>query len=153
MQFNLTILVCAVVLLCAVETLPRKYSDKKQDDDKESDNFVYIGSSKNSFKPMIGDDKILRSSPYYSFMPVGYFGNGKPMQIDQHHQHGSLLNLNIHHLLEPFMLITFLVYVLCLLDKAKVIGPLSRLDLDMPTQPIEYEGYTNYLKRNITADF
>ncbi|KAG5677515.1 hypothetical protein PVAND_007270 [Polypedilum vanderplanki] len=152
-----TILIC-VVLFCAVYSLPtRKHHDKNKHDkevENESD-YIYTGSSNKNYKPMIDEDKILRSSSYYQFLPMGFVANEKPiMAVDQHPHHGSsLLNLNIHQLLEPFMLITFLVFVLCLLDKSKVLTPISRLDLDIPSQAVEYEGYMNYLKRNHTSDF
>jgi hypothetical protein len=149
---QLTTILVLAVLLCAANSVPRKYPEKKHEIEEKENDYVYIGSSKNVYKPE--DEKILRSSPYYQFLPMG-FVNEKPMQVpmnNNNNHHGSLLNLNIHQLLEPFMLITFLVFVLCLLDKAKILTPISRLDLDIP-QAIEYEGYANYLKRNHTADF
>lgn len=150
---------CAVVI--SSSSSYRKYPEKRRnvEDEKGGDNFVYIGGSKSKSKPAAEDNKTLRSAPYYSLIPMA-IGSNKPSEYSYlppstHHQNnmGSLLNLNIQHLLEPFMLITFLIFVLCLLEKAKILAPLSRLDIEaLPPHPLtEYEGYVNYIKRNSTA--
>lgn len=131
---------------------PARDETTNQEDKKK---FVLVGASSTAPKITFGnneDDKALRSA-YYSMYPMmithGH-GNG-------HHHHPanspntSLLNLNLG-LLEPFMLITFLLFVLCLIDKAKIIS-MARNEFDQNYygghSHLDMDGYPNfYIKRN-----
>lgn len=82
-----------------------------------------------------------------------------PMMITNSHspnkhpsqQHSNpLLNLNLG-LLEPFMLMTFLLFVLCLIEKAKIL-PVGRHEFDPFHPHRDYEGYNYFMKRN-SSDF
>ena len=143
---------CILVTLSIVA--PRIFPDNNNiQDEKNTENFVLIGGSSNEkLKPKIHDDKNFRSGHYYSLVPMA-IAHTKPnsdyysMTPPQHHHPANgLINANVQ-LLEPFMLVTFLLFVVCLIDKARTM-PISRIDKDFQL----YEGYTNFInpKRNQT---
>lgn len=153
---KLNILITVLVLLAAVKSTPIIYPENINHNNKDAENFVLIGGSSSSekLKPKIEDDKVFRSGHYYSLLPIALAAtkpnadyHGHPAG---HHPHptNGLVNANVQ-LLEPFMLVTFLLFVLCLIDKARPHTlPLSRIDRDY----LLYEGYSNYVKRN-QSDF
>jgi len=95
-----------------------------------------IGNSKDEYKPDDDEDKSQRSGylPGYPLTlhsrPYGGYGSygGGPSYTPQ----TSLISANIH-LLEPFMLITFLLFVLTLVDRARAPSLLSRNDVIQDT--------------------
>ncbi|KAL7047422.1 hypothetical protein ACKWTF_002897 [Chironomus riparius] len=155
MQLRLSLVVCILVTLSFA--FPRNFPDNnKIQDEKNTENFVLIGGSSNEkIKSKIQDDKNFRSGHYYSLVPMAiahtkpnsdYYSLAPPQHNNHHHPANGLINANVQ-LLEPFMLVTFLLFVLSLLDKAKMM-PISRIDTDFQL----YEGYTNFInaKRNQT---
>jgi hypothetical protein len=119
--------------------------------DRNTDNYVLIGgSSKEKLKPKIEDDKNFRTGHYYSLIPMAithtkpssdYYSPNPPYNNHNHHPANGLINANIQ-LLEPFMLVTFLMFVVCLVEKARTMPfPISRIDKDFQ----HYEGYANFI--------
>jgi len=154
MQLSLSLVACILALSIA-KTLPRIFSenhDNNIQNDGNIENYVLIGgSSDEKLKPKIEDDKNFRTGHYYSLIPMAithtkpssdYYSVNPP---HNHHNHpaNGLLNANIQ-LLEPFMLITFVLFVLCLVDKARTL-PISRIDKDFQL----YEGYANFMNAKI----
>lgn len=160
---KLTIAVLFVVTITVTNSSPRVYSEKiinnsnGNDENGIDENFVLIGgSSTENLKPKIVDDKAFRSGHYYSLVPIAvahtkpnsdYYSPNLGYHPSHHPTPGNgLINANVH-LLEPFMLVTFLLFVLCLVDKARSLPiPISRFDRDFQL----YEGYNNYINRNQT---
>ena len=161
MQLRLSLFIYIVVTLSIAKSSPRNYAENqnKIQEDGNAENFVLIGgSSKEKLKPKIQDDKNFRTGHYYSLVPMA-IAHAKPnsdyysTNPSQHHNHhhnptNGLINANVQ-LLEPFMLVTFLLFVLCLVDKARTMPlPISRIDKDYQL----FEGYANFInaKRNQT---
>jgi hypothetical protein len=148
MQFKW--LVIFALLLGAAYGRHKTFSAGKQSDSKE-ENFVLVGASSSS--PILKfEDEKLRSSYYYPMM----IAKPHDYSVQQsHHHHSStpatsLLNLNLG-LLEPFMLVTFLIFVIQLIEKAKILN-IARQELEQyhhdfePNNPDSY-----YIKRNSTV--
>jgi hypothetical protein len=156
MQLSL-LFACILVTLSIASS--RIFPDKKISikDEGNSENFVLIGeSSKEAMKPKIEDDKNFRTGHYYSLIPMAithtkpnsdYYSSTPSHHNHHHHPTNGLISANIQ-LLEPFMLMTFLLFVLCLVDKARLPLPISRIDKDIEL----YESYANFVnsKRNQT---
>lgn len=108
-------------VLCAVSSAPRR------NDEVGSSNYVMIGNSND------GDEKNIRSR-YQNYYPThhrpsiiyqgGYNGQGASSNNPQ----TSLISAQVN-LLEPFMLVTFLLFVLSLIDRAKILPLISRNDI------------------------
>lgn len=72
-------------------------------------------------------------------------------EFSHQHQHtpNSLLNLNIG-LLEPFMLVTFLIFVLNLISGAKILH-VGRKEFDyFQQQQHDYDNFNYFMRRNST---
>lgn len=70
------------------------------------------------------------------------------------HTPSSLLNLNIG-LLEPFMLVTFLLFVLNLIEKTKILH-VGRKEFDyfqQQQQNHDYDGNFNYYMRRNSTEY
>lgn len=123
---HLKVLILCCFLFCVVKSLPRRI-------DEGGNGYVMIGNSNAGYKTsQESEEKITRSSGHaqplvlYAKPSSDYHsGYGHPGVFQQ--PQNSLISANIH-LLEPFMLVTFLLFVLSLLDKAKVSHFLRRND-------------------------
>lgn len=127
-------LLCAFT--CCLTLIPRE----KLSSDTNGENFVLVGASSPSQKIKFEDDKKIRSAYYFPMMAVNPSQHGS--DYHHHHSHGSpnsLLNLNLG-LLEPFMLVTFLLFVVNLIEKAKILHIARKDKLD--------EGNYNYYNKN-----
>lgn len=89
-------------------------------DEYKSDDDEYK-SQRSGYLP--GYPITLHSRPYQAYGSYGSYG-GSPSYTPP----TSLISANIH-LLEPFMLITFLLFVLTLVDRARSPSLLSRKDV------------------------
>jgi hypothetical protein len=183
MKFKYLILLSAIFhsAFLAKKFTTRFFPDENRkssaDHKTESNNFVLIPNHEGDKTPKSKDvieDKTLRSSPYLSLLPMpmtivnskkasaDYFSYPSNHYDHHHNHHGSpnnensLISANVN-LLEPFLLISFLLFVLSLLEKARIIHPIARLDRDyyyfqrQQQQPLEFErfiDYNNYVKRN-----
>lgn len=159
MQLKILLVICFVLVFSIVSS--RNFPDNsKNHHEGSTENFVLIGeSSSEKLKPKIEDDKNFRSGHYYSLIPMAIahtkpssdYYSMTPTHPNNHHNHhphpsNGLVNIQ---LLEPFMLVTFLLFVLCLVDKAKLLPlPISRIDKDYHIYG-EYENFVN-AKRNQT---
>lgn len=153
MQLSLSLVACILALSIA-KTSPRIFPenhDNNIQNDENTENYVLIGGTSNEkLKPKIEDDKNFRTGHYYSLIPMAithtkpssdYYSVNPPH--NHHRPSNGLLNANIQ-LLEPFMFITFVLFVLCLIDKARTL-PISRIDKDFQL----YEGYANFMNAKI----
>jgi hypothetical protein len=126
---------------------------EKLSHEEKDENFILVGASSHNPKITFNNDdeegnKALRSS-YYSMYPMMIHQNSPASSHSHHQPQNHLLNLNLG-LLEPFMLITFLLFVLCLIDKAKLIN-ISRNDFDQNFyghQHLDLENFHDFIKRN-----
>lgn len=102
---------------CFAVCAPRKY-------DNVENKWELIGNSKEGYKKLVDDDKDHRSVyfPSYFNRPLNQGGFNSP---GTPYIQSSLISSNIH-LLEPFLLVTFLVFVLSLLDKARLLPALTK---------------------------
>lgn len=124
------VIVCGL-LFSVINSAPRK-------NDGDS-NFVMIGNSKDGYKLKDDDDKSHRSGYPQSYPIVLHNRPTSPYQASAfgsygptYNPHSSLISANIH-LLEPFMLVTFLLFVLTLVDRARVQSLISRRDVVQET--------------------
>lgn len=143
--------VLIVFFFGVVSSAPRKIEDG---------NFVMIGHSQpqNQLKKLSeGEDKNVRSSypmmmssgsrpsSEYHYGPSynGYGGYGGPITPSP-----SLISANVH-LLEPFLLVTFLMFVLSLIDKARVPPQFARNDFiqEINTTSPEIENFRSFLHK------
>lgn len=137
--------------LTIVLVFGRKFPMENLQQDTKGDNFVLVGASSSSSSPILKfeDDNKLRSAYYYPMIvkPTDY-----PMAHNHHQSPNSLLNLNLG-LLEPFMLVTFLLFVLNLIDKAKILH-LAKTELEN-NRHRDYDNNPDsnyyYIKRNSTV--
>lgn len=142
-----------VLILCGF--LIFATSSSQRFDDEENSNFVMIGNSKDPYKAgQDAEDKTFRHGFYPGYpvvvhKPPGneYHGGGFGYQgpaIPANPQPSSLISANIN-LLEPFMLVTFLLFVLSLIDKSR-LPVLSRNDYiqEIPLRPTP--SIENFLK-------
>lgn len=114
---HLKVVILCSFLFCAIYSAPRKFEDT-------GSGYVMIGQSRD-VKPLTkSDEKFHRSAHHITAYPL-YLHHPKPSSDYQvnypgHHHYGnpstSLISANIN-LLEPFMLATFLMFVLSLLEK------------------------------------
>lgn len=109
---HLKVVIACGFLFCIINTAPRKYD--------ENLNYVMVGSSKDD-KLNSDEDKRFRSGYY----PVIAHKLSYPTYGQSYTPQTSIISANIH-LLEPFMLITLLLYVLSLVDRARVSSLISR---------------------------
>lgn len=121
--------------------------------EEKSDNFVLVGASPTVKSVKFEDDK-LRSAYYYPMMvtkPSSDYSSMHPASHHHHHTPSSLLNLNLG-LLEPFMLVTFLLFVINLIDKAKILH-IARNELEHHVNHDYENNPDNYyfIKRNSTV--
>lgn len=122
---HLKVLIFCGFLVAVVVSAPPEY-------DARSPNYVLVGSSE-GFKEIEDNRRSRYSNPLLlhqrpsSEYQHGFYGYNPPY----HHQPtspNSLISANVH-LLEPFMLVTFLLFVLSLIDKARIpAGVLARDD-------------------------
>lgn len=131
-RMHLKVVILVGLLLCAVSSAPRRH------DEGGSRNYVMIGNSNEGLK--VDDEKknhrsgypfpiMLHNRPSSSYQFQGGFNgyngqNGGSSSIPQ----SSLISAHVH-LLEPFMLFTFLLFVLTLIDKAQIRPMISRNDV------------------------
>lgn len=125
---HLKVLILCCLLFCVIYSAPRKFEDVA------SPGYVMIGSSDSGYK---NEEKNDRSAQHYTY-PLslharpsseyqgGYYPGGF-QGAPYNPQPTSLISANVH-LLEPFMLVTFLLFVLSLIDKARLPGFLRRND-------------------------
>lgn len=128
---QLKVLIFCGFLVFVISSTSHRYEDGA------GSNYVMIGNSKDAYKSE-AEDKTYRtgflpsyplvlhnrpSSDNYHGGLLGFNGGVAP-NINQ--QSSSLISANIH-LLEPFLLVTFLLFVLSLVDKAR-FPPLARND-------------------------
>lgn len=140
-------LIIFIVIICAVSSgNSRKYPSDKITASTEGD-FILVS------QPSKFDDEKLR---YYPPSPMNKPSSDYSMyhsHHDSHHGPSSLLNLNLN-LLEPFMLVTFLLFVLNLLEKAKILH-MARKEIEHSSSyhRYAYENPDNYffMKRNSTV--
>lgn len=137
-----TLILCGF-LVFAISSAPDRYDE----------GYVMIGNSKDVFKSE-AEDKTYRNGFLPSY-PLVLHNNRPPSDYQNgfvgfngasNSQPPSLISANIH-LLEPFMLVTFLLFVLSLVDKAR-FPPLARNDYiqDIPVKSTpDIEGFLKLL--------
>lgn len=127
------VIFCGFMFL-GISSAPRSYD--------ETGNFLKIGSSNQGSQDL--EEKNHRSS--YSHIPMML--HNRPSSDYQYHgyvpavasQATSLISANVN-LLEPFMLVTFLLFVLSLIDKAKLPFLSKRNDNHTSSEPSDYDRY------------
>lgn len=113
---HLKVVILCSFLFCAIYSAPRKFEDT-------GSGYVMIGQSRD-VKATFKDDKVHRSAQHITAYPL-YLHHPKPLSDYQASfpeyvkPSTSLISANIN-LLEPFMLVTFLMFVLSLLEKLKL---------------------------------
>lgn len=130
------VIFCGFVFL-GISSAPRSYD--------ETGNFVKIGSS-NQGSPDL-EEKNHRSSYIHSPMML----HNRPSSDYQYHgfvpavasQSTSLLSANVN-LLEPFMLVTFLLFVLSLIDRARLPFLSKRNDNYTSSEHSDYDRYHHH---------
>lgn len=149
---HLKVVIFSGILLFVVSSAPRKYEDSG------SSSYVMIGNSNESYKKLENDDKKIRSGYSHNMMMnhrpssdyhTGYNTGGYGSSGSPYHSQSSLISANVQ-LLEPFMLVTFLLFVLSLIEKSKIPHQLSRNDyVQELLEP--HNNYTN--ADSISADY
>lgn len=153
-----------VAVFCAFVIYIAYASPRKFDESSGIPSFVLVGSSKDVTvkKASESDDKNVRSGYSQSYPLVlhsrpssdyyGYGSNGFGGQLPSVNPQSSLISANVH-LLEPFLLVTFLLFVLSLIDKARLSSLLPRRDFLLDRSDIDRNNplYQKlYSKRNQT---
>lgn len=122
------ILVCGF-LICIISSAPRRFND-------EGPSYVMIGNSKDNFKQDEDDEKnqrgyapmMLHNRPASVYQQYGPSYTPHTSIGPSYTPQTSLVSANVH-LLEPFMLVTFLLFVLSLVDRARSPSLISRNDV------------------------
>lgn len=142
-------LIMAKFLFVIIVILISSITASAKPSESNHDNFVLVGASPSKSKIKFEDNNKLRSAYYYPMMiakpPLSDFA----MRPAPHHSPNSILNLNLG-LLEPFMLVTFLLFVINLIDKAKIL----HISRNEHLQSQDYENNPDpyyYIKRNSTV--
>lgn len=153
-----------VAIFCAVFIYSVFGSPRKFEDSSGGSSYVLIGNSRNEVKKAVdSEDKNVRSgysqsypmmlhsrpsSDFYSYGGNNGFSGFLPAINPQ----SSLISANIH-LLEPFLLVTFLLFVLSLIDKARLSSLLPRRDYLLDRSDVDRNSahfQKLYAKRNQT---
>lgn len=117
---HLKVLVLSVFLVCSISSTSSRFE------------LISNSNSKDDYKEFVGgiDSKIQRSGyPHnhpLAFHNRPYNDNGGFTGLT--YPQTPLISANVH-LLEPFLLVTFLLFVLSLLEKARFVSMASRRDV------------------------
>jgi hypothetical protein len=143
-------LIVLLILCSAVYSIPNKYSDRYTDEKKIPGNFILIGGTTNHENNQLEKVKPFRSHHYpIPTMILSHKPSEEYYSTNMAPTHGSaLINANVQ-LLEPFMVVTFILFVLKLIERARMA---SRSDFEFYTHPNYRNEYMNdnLYKKNIT---
>ena len=123
------LLVCGF-LICIISSAPRRFND-------EGSNYIMIGNSKDNYNQEEDEKNQRGYAQSYPIMlhnrPTSAYQGYEPSYTHtslgpSYTPNTSLVSANIH-LLEPFMLVTFLLFVLSLVDRARIPSLISRNDI------------------------
>jgi hypothetical protein len=125
MHFKVVVKLSSVILLASA--LASEYEDP------QDSRYVMVGTSQERVREKMASKKNTRNSfektyPFHHHQ-FGDFGHGFGFNglMPQNHEPTSLVSANIN-LLEPFMLVTFLLFVLSLIDRVRIPSFLPRRD-------------------------
>lgn len=154
---HLKVLILCCFLVCAIYSVPRRI------DENERNGFVMIGNSNNAnykktkeaeektyghlFPPYAQHPLVLYAKPENNFGYQGFGGHPAPSQVGSN----PLISANV--LLEPFLLVTFLLFILSLLDKARVHSIQRRHDQVWKASRNFQRIFFQIWKRNFPNDF
>lgn len=123
---SLQFVICFVFLSSVIAAAPRNFESSSS---PATSSFVMIGNSKESYKKLADSEVKNHRSSYSQHYPS--MMHEKPSSDYYHHGFptpsfnsppAALISANVN-LLEPFMLVTFLLFVLSLVDKARFPPP------------------------------
>jgi hypothetical protein len=119
---NLLKLPILLAISSFVVAAPRKFDEGST---LPNSNFVMIGNSKGNYKKLVedSDEKNVRSS--YQHRPSSDYHHAYFQPPPAAYPSPSLITANVN-LLEPFMVMTFLMFVVSLVEKLRL--PLARSD-------------------------
>jgi hypothetical protein len=121
-----------LVISSFVVAAPRKFDEVPS---SPNSNFVMIGNSKGNYKKLVedNDEKVVRSS--YQHRPSSDYHHAyfqPPPSFPPAFPSPSLITANVN-LLEPFMIMTFLMFVVSLVDKLRLpLAPRSDFIREIP---------------------
>lgn len=114
---HLKVVILCSFLFCAIYSAPKNFENT-------GSGYVMIGQSRDVKPAFKKDEKVHRSAQHITAYPL-YLHHPKPLSDYQISYpefvkpSPSLISANVN-LLEPFMLVTFLMFVLSLLEKCKL---------------------------------
>jgi hypothetical protein len=139
--------VCFVFLLSVIIAAPRNFDDSLN---PTTSSYVMIGNSKESYKKLANsEEKFLRSSYSQSYpssthhKPSSDYYQPSFGGPSYNPQSPSLISANVN-LLEPFMLVTFLMFVLSRMDKARLPPPYFSHHFGRTDLPVNFTDHNGY---------